>query len=243
MSTPRLDALAALRDGTEVSDVDLADADAEEVRDALGRGGPWTLRRCVLDELDLSGLDLSAAVLERCDLAGARLRSAVLDGVRVEGGSLAGADLSDADLTDADLTGVDLSRARLVGARLTDTTFRDCRMIGADLTGMRSLAVTFTVDGSSLALARLADAALRGWRLERVDLSDADLSGADLRDAVFTDCALRGTDLTHARLAGADLRGADLGEITPETPAVLRGAIVSTGQAADVCRALGLQVI
>jgi uncharacterized protein YjbI with pentapeptide repeats len=116
-------------------------------------------------------------------------------------------------------------------------------MIGADLTGMRSLAVTFSVDGCSLALARLADAALRGWRLARVDLSDADLSGADLRDAVLTDCALRGTDLAHARLEGADLRGADLGEITPETPALLRGAIVSPEQASDVCRALGLQVI
>ena len=60
------------------------------------------------------------------------------------------------------------------------------------------------------------------WRLDRVDLSDADLSGADLRDVVLTASKLRGTDLRHARLSGADLRGADLGEITPETPAVLR---------------------
>jgi uncharacterized protein YjbI with pentapeptide repeats len=239
------DALAALDAGREVTDADLTGADPEQVRDrfARGHGEPWVLRRCVLDELDLSGVDLTGATLDRVRATGVRLRGAVLDGATVEGGVLAGADLSDADLTDAALTGVDLSRARLVGARLTDTVFRECRMIGVDLTGMRSLAVTFTVDGCSLALARLADASLRGWRLERVDLSDADLSGADLRDAVLTDCALRGTDLTRARLAGADLRGADLGEITPDTPAVLRGAIVSTGQAADVCRALGLQVV
>ncbi|HSK57836.1 MAG TPA: pentapeptide repeat-containing protein [Actinomycetospora sp.] len=239
------DPLAALDAGPEVTDVDLTRADPDRVRERLarGHGAPWVLRRCVLDELDLSGVDLTGAILDRVRAAGVRLRGAVLDGVHVEGGSLAGADLLDADLTDAVLTGVDLSRARLVGAHLTDTAFRDCRMVGADLSGRRDLAVTFTVDGCSLALARLTDAHLRGWRLDRVDLSDADLSGADLRDVVLTASKLRGTDLSHARLTGADLRGADLGEITPDTPAVLRGAIVSPEQAADVCRALGLQVV
>lgn len=239
------DALDALDAGPEVADADLTGADPERVRDRLarGHGTPWVLRRCVLDELDLSGVDLTGATLDRVRATGVRLRGAVLDGVRVDGGSLAGAQMLDADLTDAVLTGVDLSRAQLVGAHLTDTVFRDCRMVGVDLSGLRDLAVSFTVDGCSLALARLADSHLRGWRLDRVDLSDADLSGADLRDVVLTDSKLRGTDLTHARLTGADLRGADLGEITPETPAVLRGAIVSTEQAADVCRALGLQVV
>lgn len=242
---PVTDPLDALEAGPDVAGVDLTTADPERVRTRLARGHaePWVLRRCVLDELDLSGVDLTGATLDHVHGNAVRLRDAILDGVSVDGGTLAGADLTDVDLTDAVLTGADLSRARLVGARLTDTTFRDCRMIGVDLTGMRSLAVTFTVDGCSLALARLADASLRGWRLERVDLSDADLSGADLRDVVLTDCALRGTDLMHARLAGADLRGADLGEITSETPALLRGAIVSPSQAADVCRALGLQVV
>jgi uncharacterized protein YjbI with pentapeptide repeats len=239
------DPLDALDAGPEVADADLTGADPERVRDRLerGHGTPWVLRRCVLDELDLSGVDLTGATLDRVRATGVRLRGAVLDGVRVDGGSLAAAQMLDADLTDAVLTGVDLSRAQLVGAHLTDTTFRDCRMVGVDLSGLRDLAVSFTVDGCSLALARLSDSHLRGWRLDRVDLSDADLSGADLRDVVLTDSKLRGTDLTHARLTGADLRGADLGEITPETPAVLRGAIVSTEQAADVCRALGLQVV
>ncbi|PVZ12032.1 pentapeptide repeat-containing protein [Actinomycetospora cinnamomea] len=239
------DPLAALDAGPEIADADLTGADPVRLRERLDRGHarPWVLRRCVLDEADLAGVDLSGAVLEQVRAPGVCLRGAVLDGVQVTGGSLAGADLTDADLTDAVLDGVDLSHARLVGARLVDTTFRDCRMIGVDLTELRSLAVTFTVDGSSLALARLTDGHLRGWRLDRVDLSDADLSGADLRDVVATDTKLRGTDLTRARLDGADLRGADLGELTPDTPAVLRGAIISPAQAADLCRALGLQVV
>ncbi len=239
------DARAALEHGPEVVDADLSELDPAWLRDRLARGhsAPWVLRRCALGELDARGVDLSGITLDRCHAEGARLHGAVLDGARVTGGSLAAADLTDADLTDAVLTGVDLSRARLPGATLTDTVFAGCRMIGVDLSGLRSLVVTFSVDGSSLALADLSDAHLRGWRPTGVDLSDADLSGADLRDAVFDDCLLRGTDLTHARLAGADLRGADLGEITPDTPTLLRGAVISLAQAGDLCRALGMTVV
>ncbi|HWN26432.1 MAG TPA: pentapeptide repeat-containing protein, partial [Actinomycetospora sp.] len=97
------DPLAALDAGPEVCDADLTTADPERVRERLdrGHGAPWVLRRCVLDDLDLSGADLTGATLDRVQAAGVRLRGAVLDGAHVDGGSLAGADLLDADLTDA----------------------------------------------------------------------------------------------------------------------------------------------
>ena len=244
-SAPVTDPLAVLDAGPEVADVDLTGADPALVRERLerGHGSPWVLRRCVLEELDLSGVDLTGATLNRVPRRpGPDARRGARRGEgrrRVAGGRADHRRGPHRRL----VTGVDLSRARLVGTRLTDTMFRDCRMVGVDLTGLRALAVRFTVDGCSLALARLSDSPVRGWRLTRVDLSDADLSGADLRDVVLTDTKLRGTDLTRARLDGADLRGADLGELTADSPAVLRGAIVSTEQAADVCRALGVQVI
>lgn len=237
------DTPAALAAGAVVEDADLTTTDPASLREALkrGHGTPWTFRRCTMDEVDLAGLDLTGAVLDRCRADGAVLRDAVLDGLRMDGGSLVGADLSGADLTDATFDGADLSRVRLVAAMLTDTTFRDCRMLGVDLSGLRSLAVTFSVDGCTLALANLSDAHLRAWQVHEADFSDADLRGADLREAVLDGCKLRGTDLTHARLDGADLSTADLGELTADTPAALRGAVISTDQAADICRALGLR--
>ena len=118
--------------------------------------------------------------------------------------------------TDAVFEATDLSRIRLTGALLTETRFTDCRMIGADLSGLRGLAVTYRLDGSNLGLANLQDVSWRAVTLRGLDLSEADLRGADLRDAMLLDCTLRDVDLAHTRLAGADLRGADLGELTED---------------------------
>ena len=79
------DPLPALDAGPELVDVDLTGADAEQVVAVLDRRphGPWVLRRCVLDELDLSGVDLTGATLDHLRATGVRLRGAVLDGARV----------------------------------------------------------------------------------------------------------------------------------------------------------------
>jgi len=121
--------------------------------------------------------------------------------------------------------------------------FTGCKLVGADLTGLRGLAVTFTVTDCTLQLANLGDANLRGLRLTGTDLSEADLWGTDLRDAVFDNCRLRDTDLSHTKLHGADLRGADLGEITLDATTHLVGAVISPRQAAEICGALGITVM
>lgn len=235
------DPLAALAAGTPVVDADLTAAD---LRTALrAADGPRLFRRCALDGLDLHGLDLSGTTFERCTVTEASLLGCVLDTVRVDGGSFAGCNFAEADLSDAQFRDVDLSRARFTSALLADTRFEGCRMIGANLSGLRDLAPSFVLEGSNLQLANLREAHLRGLALTGVDLTEADLRGADLRDAVFQNCRLRDTDLSRTRLAGADLRGADLGELTPDTPGQLRGAVISPAQAADACRALGLVVI
>lgn len=237
---PGADEVAALlAAGEPVEDADL---DGLDLRALLGEARDPVLRRCSAEEPDLHGVDLSGATLEGCRFPGVDLRSATLDGTHVRGGTWPGAVIVDADLTDAVLEAVDLSRARLTGSLLTETRFTDCRMIGADLSGLRGLAVSYRLDGSNLGLANLQDVVWRGVTLRGLDLSEADLRGADLRDATLVDCTLRDVDLAHTRLAGADLRGADLGELTEDAPRTLRGAVVSEAQAADVCRALGLVV-
>ncbi len=230
---------ALLAAGEPVEDADLTGLDLrtllEGVRDPV-------LRRCSAEEPDLHGADLAGLTLDACRFPGAVLNAATLDSAVIRGGSLAGALIIDADLTDAVFESADLSRIRLTGSLLTETRFTDCRMIGADLSGLRGLAVSYRLDGSNLGLANLQDVIWRAVTLRGLDLSEADLRGADLRDATLVDCTLRDVDLAHTRLGGADLRGADLGELTPDAPRTLRGAVVSESQAADVCRALGLVV-
>jgi uncharacterized protein YjbI with pentapeptide repeats len=230
---------ARLAAGEPVEDADLTGLDLPALLDGAR---DVVLRRCSAEEPDLHGVDLTGATLEACRFPGADLRAATLDGVHLRGGTWSGAVIVDADLTDAVVEAADLSRVRLTGSLLTETRFTDCRMIGADLSGLRGLAVTYRLDGSNLGLANLQDVVWRGVTLRGLDLSEADLRGADLRDATFVDCTRRDVDLGHTRLTGADLRGADLGGLTEDAPRTLRGAIISEAQAADVCRALGLQV-
>jgi uncharacterized protein YjbI with pentapeptide repeats len=233
------DAAALLAAGAPIEDATL---DGLDLRTLLDGVRDPVLRRCTATEPDLHGADLTGLTLDACRLPGADLRGATLEGAAVRGGSLAGAVIVDADLTDAVFEATDLSRIRLTGSLLTETRFADCRMIGADLSGLRGLAVTYRLDGSNLGLANLQDVVWRGVTLRGLDLSEADLRGADLRDTTLVDCTLRDVDLAHTRLTGADLRGADLGALTEDAPRTLRGAVVSAAQAADVCRALGLLV-
>ena len=105
-------------------------------------------QRCVLDGLDLTGVDLTNARLRdgsffRSDLTGGNLSgtesyrakfvNATLKDVRFDGAKLYEADLTKADLTGASLVGVDLRRARLFRATLRNANLTDARLKGADL--------------------------------------------------------------------------------------------------------------
>lgn len=231
--------------GTSPSVV-LADRElsAAAVRDTLDDAAPGIVRfsRCELSEVDLRDVNLSGTIFDHCTLADAVLGGAELDGVHAEGGDWARVNLAQSDLTDATLRNVDLSGAVLRGALLTDASFDACRMLGAALTGLRGLAVSFRLDGCNLQLADLQDLHLRGLRVHDADLSEADLRGSDLREAVLSNCRLRGIELSETRLDGADLRGSDLGELTADSPRHLAGAVISGDQASQLCAALGVVV-
>ena len=114
--------------------------------DPPGPGVNW--QRCVMDGLDLRGVDLTDARLRdgsffRADLTGgdlsgteafkAKFVNAILQDVVLDGARLYEADLTKADLTGASLVGVDLRRARLFRAVLRNADLTDARLAGADL--------------------------------------------------------------------------------------------------------------
>ncbi|MCX4639228.1 pentapeptide repeat-containing protein [Streptomyces platensis] len=83
------------------------------------------------------------------------------------------------------------------------------------------------------------------------DLTGLDFTGLDLRPALrrdprprtFTRCAFTEANLRGAHLVGIRFTEADLGELTIAIAAQFRGAVISPGQAAQICTALGLNVI
>ncbi|MEV7443875.1 pentapeptide repeat-containing protein [Streptomyces sp. NPDC091204] len=98
---------------------------------------------------------------------------------------------------------------------------------------------------SVLHQSRCIEADLRGARMVRGDLGDADFSDADLREANLRKARchgtkfagadlrltdLRGTDLTGAELTRARLEGALASELTLQEAAALSGATSRTGR-------------
>ena len=106
-------------------------------------------QRCILDGLELVGVDLSGARLRdgsffRSDLSGsdlsgtnafrAKFVNAKLRGTRLDGAKLSEADFTKADLRGASLKDADLRRARFFRADLRGADLTGARLRGADLT-------------------------------------------------------------------------------------------------------------
>ena len=117
-------------------------------------------RRCLLEESELAGADLSRAVL----------RDASFQRATLTGAKLIETDAIEARFVSADLTGADLSRATLRNADFTRANLQHAILVGADL----RRATLFRAD--------LTDANLTG-----ANLSGANLSGAMLGGARWTD--------------------------------------------------------
>ncbi|MBE9245384.1 pentapeptide repeat-containing protein [Microcystis aeruginosa LEGE 00239] len=117
-----------------------------------------TINKKTLQQVDLSGANLSWANLRGADLSKANLRGAILWGA-----NLSGANLSGADLRGAILWGANLSKADLSGANLIEADLR----------------------GAFLSEANLSEAFLSEAHLSWANLSGAILSGADVKNAIF----------------------------------------------------------
>ncbi len=93
-------------------------------------------------------------------------------------------DLSGADLSRADLSGADLTRADLVGATLTRATLSGATLSRADLSGADLIQVEFS--GVRLDRTNLTNANLTGCRIYGISAWDLTLEGARQRDLIIT---------------------------------------------------------
>jgi uncharacterized protein YjbI with pentapeptide repeats len=147
-------------------------------------------------------------------------------------------DLSDYDLRDvmdlrkfpltaicamnANFMSQDLTQAELQSGVFDRADFRDCKFSGADLRGSTfKYANLSRADLSGAKMCPLEFKRENGTtRVQRVNLSGANMKYVSLRDADLRDCVMMGVDLSHAVLTNCDLRRADL------TGAILNGTIL-----------------
>lgn len=89
----------------------------------------------LLQERDVSGLDLRGVRAEGRDLSGLRAVAALLRDSHFEGADLSGADFTGANLSNAHLQGANLTGAKFTGADVEGAAFEDALLTGADFTG------------------------------------------------------------------------------------------------------------
>lgn len=113
-------------------------------------------RRCLLEQRNFAGADLTGAVLRDASLTRSKLAGARLGKVNAYNARFVATDLSDADLSGAVLLRADFTRARLAKARLVGADLRRARFFGADLRGADLSQAQ--LDGADLLNARLEGA-------------------------------------------------------------------------------------
>ncbi len=161
------------------------------------------LEKNKINDIDLSGINLTefnfshknleSADLRRSILYRANLRSTNLKHAKLSGSNLACADLSEADCSNAVFNNVNLEKAFLIETNLTNAKL------------MRA-----SLKGAYLNKACLKNTSLLGATFYKANLSEADLSESDLRGANFTNCNLSNVNFENSDLRNANLSGATL---------------------------------
>lgn len=142
---------------------------------------------CILDEADLSNLDLSGANLKIATLTSSNLSGtnltrsnlmlAFMDGINLSGAVLKGAQMNGAQLSQANLSGADLSEAEMTQANLLDADLSNANLQGAIM-----LAV------------KLGEANLKGANLKDANLRGVNRSMALFCNTVMPDGAIENRD-------------------------------------------------
>lgn len=188
-----------------------------------------------LDDLDLTGEDLSGqdatgARLSGCTFRGCRLDDVVLHQARVDATTFERAAASTIDLSAGDWTDVVVAEPRWGGAQAYGADWR-----------------RVTLRGGKIDYLNLRDARLADVLLDDVTVGELDLSGAQATRLVLRDVVVRELVVDGARLGGADLTGLDTAALRVlRGVGGLRGATITTSQLVDLAPALaahvGLQV-
>ena len=177
-----------------------------------------------LESLQLSGAalvyrDWKQCLFDHCRLGGAKTKGSYFSDVVFRD-----CDLSNGDLSDCVFSRVRFVNCRLTGANLSSCGFHDVQFIDS------------VADYSVFSLSK----AKTVW-FTRCNLTDASLNELAGKSYGFTDCDLARVDFRGTQLAGVNLTSCEIGGVSL-SPQELRGCVVSSFQAVELARMLGVVV-
>lgn len=175
--------------------------------------------RVLLEDVDLTGMDLSGGRLTE-----SRLRSVTL---------------SDTDLSAASVLESDWERVSSPHLKAPRSTWRDVSIEGSRF-GVAELYDAgisgLVLRGCKLDLVNLRNAVLTDVVFEHCTITELDISGARATRVRFSDCSIGTLEASGARLKDVDLRGAQLSRIVGL--AGLKGAVISEEQLVELAPSL-----
>lgn len=175
--------------------------------------------RVLLEDVDLTGMDLSGGRLTE-----SRLRSVTL---------------SDTDLSAASVLESDWERVSSPHLKAPRSTWRDVSIEGSRF-GVAELYDTgisgLVLRGCKLDLVNLRNAVLTDVVFEHCTITELDISGARATRVRFSDCTIGTLEASGARLKDVDLCGAQLSRIVGL--AGLKGAVISEEQLVELAPSL-----
>lgn len=142
--------------------------------------------------IDLSGADLFFAQLQNIDLSGANLSQTICIGTNLEGANLSGANLTGALLSGTKLQNAKLKNANLMGAELDRT-----QLVGADLS--EAILHEALLVWTNLSEANMSNVDLTNSVMIQVTTGNTKFVGADFRDARIYSTFAKSVDLTGAK--------------------------------------------
>lgn len=173
----------------------------------------------ILQDADLTGVDLSGGRLTEC-----RLRSV----------TLAEADLSAASVAESHWERVSAPHLKAPRSTWRDVVIEASRFGVAELydAGITGLVLR----GCKLDLVNLRSAVLSDVLFENCTITELDISGARATRMKFSECTVETLEVGHARFKDVDLRGAQLSRIVGLSG--LKGAVISEEQLVQLAPSL-----
>ncbi|RMF28129.1 MAG: pentapeptide repeat-containing protein, partial [Cyanobacteria bacterium J083] len=186
----------------------------------------------ILEQVDLSGLNLRSSLLRDsdfyksifysagkdrrlgtfddvtsdfsgADLQGANLSETLLNKAKFKRANLIQVNLSKANISEANFQQANLSSAKLIAVNGQYSQFKQASLTGADLTKS-----DFT--SSNWQSANLGKSSAIGTKFIQSNLQQSNWQGADLSQTDFTNSDLSSTDLSYSQLRAAKLQNVNL---------------------------------
>lgn len=172
------------------------------------------------EDLRLDSIDLKASQLNGCSFLDSRFGATGFDHVIFR----------DCDLSGCAFSGCGLRQVTFLGCRMMGTTFSDCTLSQCQFQDCQ---------GKYMGLV--------ACELRNTALTDCNLSGGSLSRSKLQKASVARCDFTRCDFSGAELSGLDFSSSTIEgaiwTVDKLKNVTVTTTQAIDLARLLGLTIV